>query len=210
MGPMSRTPARAFLLDPRLIVGLLLVAGSVAGVVAIVSAADESVEVLVASSALSPGDRVNAVDLETRRVRLDAATELYLAPGDVPAEGVVVARSVSAGELVPVDAVGSVEGVRLASLVLSVEGGLAASIAPGSVVDVWAAHEGESGDFAEPAVIVTGAIVVRLVETSTIVSGGEVTGIEVLVPRTRIAAVLEAVANEASMSIVAATLPIGG
>ena len=58
--------------------------------------------------------------------------------------------------------------------------------------------------------IVTGALVVRLVETRTIVTGGGVTGIEVLVPRTRIAAVLAAVANDAALSIVPASIPLGG
>ena len=54
------------------------------------------------------------------------------------------------------------------------------------------------------------ALVVRLVETRTIVTGGGVTGIEVLVPRTRIAAVLAAVANDAALSIVPASIPLGG
>ena len=206
---MSRSPARAFLLDPRLLIGVLLVAGSVAGVLAIVSAADDSITVLAAPAALAPGDRVGESDLEVRSVRLDSSADRYLVPGDVPAEGVVVTRVIGAGELVPVDAVGEVDGERLAPLVLSVEGALAASVEPGASVDVWAAQAVDGG-FGEPGVVVTGALVVRLVETRTIVTGGGVTGIEVLVPRTRIAAVLAAVANDAALSIVPASIPLGG
>ena len=206
---MSRSPARAFLLDPRLLIGVLLVAGSVAGVLAIVSAADDSITVLAAPTALAPGDRVGESDLEVRSVRLDSSADRYLVPGDVPAEGVVVTRAIGVGELVPVDAVGEVDGERLAPLVLSVEGALAASVEPGASVDVWAAQAVDGG-FGEPAVVVTGALVVRLVETRTIVSGGGVTGIEVLVQRTRIAAVLAAVANDAALSIVPASIPLGG
>jgi len=206
---MPRTPARAFLLDPRLLIGVVLVAGSVAGVLGIVAAADDGVDVLVASAPLAPGDRVAASDLEVRSVRLDAAAERYLTPGELPAEGVVVTRAVGVGELVPVDAVGRLDGERYAPLVLSVEGGLAASVAPGSTVDVWAALA-EDGGFTEPGVVVTGALVVRLVETRTIVTGGDVTGIEVLVPRTRIAALLAAVAGDAALSIVPASIPLGG
>ncbi len=168
---MSRSPARAFLLDPRLLIGVLLVAGSVAGVLAIVSAADDSITVLAAPAALAPGDRVGESDLEVRSVRLDSSADRYLAPGDVPAEGIVVTRAIGAGELVPVDAVGEVDGVRLAPLVLSVEGALAASVEPGASVDVWAAQAVDGG-FGEPGVVVTGALVVRLVETRTIVTGG--------------------------------------
>ena len=76
-------------------------------------------------------------------------------------------------------------------------------------MDVWAAQAVDGG-FGEPGVVVTGALVVRLVETRTIVTGGGVTGIEVLVPRTRIAAVLAAVANDAALSIVPASIPLGG
>ena len=206
---MPRTPARAFLLDPRLLIGVALVAASVAGVVGIVAAADDSIEVLAAVEPLAPGDRVTAAQLEAHTVRLDALADRYLTADDVPAEGVVVTRPVGAGELVPIDAVGEADGVRLAPLVLSVDGGLAASVAPGTTVDVWAA-EANDGGFGEPSVVVAGAVVVRLVETRTIVTGGGVTGIEVLVPRTRIAAVLAAVANDAALSIVPGSIPLGG
>jgi hypothetical protein len=204
---MARTAARAFLLDPRLLIGVALVVCSVVGVVAIVSAADESVEVLATDTALVPGDRVTLNALSVRSVRLDAMAHGYLTPGDVPADGVVVTRAVGAGELVPAAAVGRSDGVRMASLVLSSEGALAASVGPGSPVDIWSAPAVEGG-YAEPLVIVPGATVVRLVETRTIVSGGAVTGVEVLVPRARIAAVLAAVANDASISIVPASIPL--
>jgi hypothetical protein len=198
---------RSFSLDPRLIIGLLLVGGSLAGVVAIVSAADETVVLYAARDPLSPGDRVGADDLDPVNVRVDAAAANYLAPGDIPAAGAVVVRVVGAGELVPAAAIGSVDGLRLTSLVLSVGGQLAASVGAGSAVDVWASREGESGEFGPPAVIVSGATVVRLVESDSIVAGGETTAVEVLVPKSRVARVLGAVANADVLSIVPATLP---
>jgi len=207
---MARTGTHRILLDPRLVIGVLLVAASVAGVVAIVSANDRSIEVYAAAEPLAPGDRVAVDGLSVRSVRLDATADLYLTPGDVPPEGVLVSRSVNAGELVPVSAVGGADAARLAALVLQVEGALAASVVPGSVVEVWASAQSGGGEFAEPAVIVSGATVVRLVQTSTIVSGGEVTAIEVLVPRSKVGVVLQAVASEASMSIVPSSVPLGG
>ena len=116
-------------------------------------------------------------------------------------------RSVSAGELIPASAVGSVSGLRLTSLVLEVSGALAASIEPGSIVDVWSSKEIESGQFGAPAVIVSGATVVRLVESDTIMAGGGSIAVEVLVPRARVARVLEAVSNSDAMSIVPASIP---
>jgi hypothetical protein len=199
---------RRVLLDPRLVIGLLLVAASVAGVVWLVAAADETSEVLSAAEPLSPGDRVGPDDLVVVDVRFAAAAEKYLVPGDVPDEGVIVSRPVGEGELVPVGAVGGADSERLASLVLDVGGSLAASVAPGAVVDVWAARAEEGGRFEPPAVIASGAVVVRLVDSDSLVSGGGTTAVEVLVPTSRVARVLEAAANSDAVSIVPAAIPV--
>ena len=205
--PSSTARRKQFALDPRLAIGLLLVAGSVVGVIAIVSAADESVQVYAAKDPLAPGDRITQADLEQRSVRLDAASALYLAPGDVPAAGFVVTRSVAQGELVPASAIGSVDGLRLTSVVLILGGQLAASVQPGSIVDVWASREVDSGQFGPPAVIVPGATVVRLVTSDSIVAAAQATGIEVLVPKSKIARVLEALANDDAISVVPSGIP---
>ncbi|MBX3099020.1 MAG: hypothetical protein KF761_05520 [Salinibacterium sp.] len=204
---MTRT-RRNVLVDPRLAIGLALVVASVVGVVGLVSAADATTPLLSAGEALAPGDRVQRDELVVVDVRLAAAAEHYLAPGDIPPEGVVVTRPVGEGELVPIAAVGSADGLRFASLVLDVGGALAASVQSGSVVDVWAARESEAGRFGPPAVIVSGAIVVRLVESESIVVGGQTTAVEVLVPTSRIARVLEATANSDAVSIVPAAIPV--
>lgn len=196
------------MLDPRLLIGLALVVASVAGVVGLVSTADTTTEVLAAREPLSPGDRVHSDDLVVVHVRLATAATHYLLPADVPAEGVVVVRPVGEGELVPVDAVGSADGLRLASLVLDVRGELAAAVQPGAVVDVWASREQQGGGFGPPAVIASGATVVRLVESQSVVSGGETTAVEVLVATSRIARVLEAAANSDAVSIVPAAIPV--
>jgi hypothetical protein len=198
---------RAVAFDPRLAIGLGLVAASVAGVLAIVSAADETVEVYAAGTSLAPGDRIAPGDLEPRHVRLDDVESLYLVPGEVPAAGLVVTRSVAEGELVPVSAIGSVEGLRLTSVVLEVSGALAAAVQPTSLVDIWAAREVEGGGFGPPSAIVSAATVVRLLESDSIVSGGSTTAIEVLVPKAKLARVLEAIANRDAISIVPSNLP---
>lgn len=205
---MKPSPSlRRVAFDPRLAIGLALVIGSVAGVVAIVSVADETVQVYAAADALAPGDRIDAEDLVERSVRLDGADDLYLVPDDLPGDGLIVTRAIAEGELVPASAVGSTAGLRLTSVVLEVDGALAASVVPASVVDVWAAREVDGGGFGPPSAIVTGATVVRLVAEESIVAGGQTTAIEVLVPRTKLARVLEATANGDTISIVPASLP---
>lgn len=199
---------RSFSFDPRLLIGLALVAASVVGVVALVSAADETTEVLAAGESLTPGQRVEARDLTVVDVRLGAATGQYLVAGEVPEGGLIVTRSIGEGELVPLDAVGTADSDRLASLVLEVQGSLAASVQPGSVVDVWAAREVAGGGFGPPAVVAGSATVVRLVNSDSIVSGNATTAVEVLVAKPRIARVLEAAANSDAISIVPTALPV--
>lgn len=195
-------------LDPRLLIGVVLVIASVAGVYAVVTATDRSVLVLAAVSTVSPGDRVYAADLRPTSVQLGDASDRYLVAKDVPADGLLVTRAVAEGELVPRSAVGSAASIRFASIVVTVSGQLSKSIIPGVVVDVWSAAEAEHGVYGPPVVLVGSATVVRVVESGGIIAdrGG---GVEVLIPRTRIARVLEAVANSDAISLVPVSIPAG-
>ena len=204
---MTSPQRKRFWFDPRLAIGLVLIAASVAGVLGIVSSADASVSVLAARDDLAPGDRIDEYDLIATGARL-ADSHLYLLPGDVPDAGLVVTKAVAEGELVPASAVGSTAGTRFASVVVTVNGQLPGAVETGATVDLWAARKGELSTFGAPAVIVSGATVVRVIEAEGLVTSGEATTLEVLVPRTRIARVLEAVANADALSVVPVSLPI--
>jgi len=201
------TARRRFWFDPRFAIGVLLVAASVVGVVAIVGAADSSIAVYAARGALTPGDRIGSDDLRLVDVRLDGAHEHYLVPADLPDDGLVVTRSVGDGELVASSAVGSTLGEQQTAIVLAVNGELAASVTAGSGVDVWSARQAGSGLFEAPAVIVSAATVVRLVDREGFVVDDGSAALEVLVPRAQVARVLEAVANDDAISVVPSSLP---
>lgn len=201
---------KRFWFDPRFGIGLALIAASVVGVVAIVAATDSSVQVLVARGALLPGDVLAPGDLDSRSVSIDGAHALYLLPDDIAEDGVVVTRPVSAGEFVPASAVGSTVGIRQSSVVITVDGPLAASVTAGSTVDVWASRESGVGQFGPPVVLVSNAVVVRIVDAQGIVVSDRSAPVEILVPRTRIARVLEALANDDVLSIVPTSLPAKG
>lgn len=211
--PESLARRRRFAIDPRLLLGLLLVAGSVVAVVGIVAAADTRTLVYAAARAFAPGDRIDAADLVERSVALDGSDPLYLAPDDLPDDGLVVTQSVRDGELVPVSAVGSVAGLRATSLVIESTGPLSAAVVPGSGVDVWAApaieQTGQAAPFGPPSVLVPGAIVVRVLEDDSLVASGGV-AVEVLVPRSRVARLLHAIANADALAIVPVGIPWEG
>ena len=206
-GRMERT-RRARGVDPRLIIGVVLVIGSVAGVYAVVTAADRSVLVLAAASTVSPGDRIYVGDLRPTSVQLGDAGDEYLQEEDVPDDGLLVTRAVAEGELVPRSAVGAASSIRFASVIVTVRGQLSKSIVPGVVVDLWSSAEAEHGVYGPPVVLVGSATVVRVVESGGIIAdqGG---GVEVLIPRARIARVLEAVANGDAISLVPVSIPAG-
>jgi hypothetical protein len=213
---------RSFWFDPRFAIGVGLVVVSVLGVVGLVSAANASVDVFAARSSLTPGERVHAADLVPTSVRVGPTAGLYLRASDVPAAGLIITRAVAAGELVPQSAVGSEAGVELTSIVVSVNAALASSVVSGSRVDLWSADQastsetgagGDAGDdgagsFAPPTVLVSSAIVVRLIDQKQLVESSG-SSIELLVPKADTASVLDAIANGAVLSVVPVDLPLG-
>jgi len=201
MGEQQRTHRR-FFFDPRFAIGVVLVVASIVGVYAIVQTADRTSEVYAARAPLVAGERVDSGDLVVRSVRLGPADRLYLANGAIPAGGGVVTRSVAAGELVPVSAIGSAAADDETNVVLRVRGDLAASIGPGVDVDVWSASQTEHERYEPPAVLVGGATVVRVIETDGLVAADDGLSVEVRVPRKKVAAVLEAIANSDVISLV--------
>jgi hypothetical protein len=204
---------RAVAIDARLLIGIVLVIGSVAGVVAIVSAGDRRVSVYAAASSLSPGAVVQPEDLLVRQVSLDQSDDLYLAPGDLPDDGLVAITAIRVGELVPLSAVGSTQGNRSTSLVLALAGRVSAAVVSGALVDVWSAPSltgevGSVGAFGPPIVLTADAVVVRVVEDDGLASASDGDAVEVLVPRVRIARLLQAIANGDALAIVPAGIPL--
>jgi hypothetical protein len=207
---------RRLTLDPRLVIGLLLVAASVAAVTVLVGAADTRVAVYAAAEALAPGDRVDAGDLVERRVSLDGAEELYLQVGSVPDDGIVVAQPVAAGQLVPLSAAGSVDGMRATSLVLHLSGPVSTVVETGTLVDVWGVtllDDVQPGDSraGTPVVLVAQATVVRVLDEESLIAGagGGSSTVEVLVPRSRVARLLQAIAHGDALAVVPSGLPLG-
>ncbi|UIP58086.1 CpaB family protein [Agromyces marinus] len=189
----ARVPGGRRRLDPRLVLGLVLIAGSTIGVWALVAAADDTTRVLVAPSTISAGTRIEPGALRTEPVRLGALADGYLVPGDVPEGGLVVIRTVRAGELVPAASVAEADTARRATVVIPTRGALAREIRPGAIVDVWTASELERGVYEPPVVLISGAEVAAVLEDDAMVATGG-PSVEVLIPRDKTAAMLEALA----------------
>ncbi|TFD31145.1 hypothetical protein [Cryobacterium cryoconiti] len=204
----AKSTRRSFWFDPRFAIGLGLVVAAVGGVYLIVSASDQSTAVFAARSALAVGDRVQAGDLVATQVRLDGTGDLYVTPDWLPDDGLVVTRTIAAGELVPVSAVGRTSGTETTSVVVELTSALAANIGPGTVVDLWAARKTDQNAYGPPTVLVGQASVVLLVEPTGLTVGTGIRSLELLVPKDNVAEVLESIANRDALAVVPVNEPL--
>jgi hypothetical protein len=118
--PVSRTTAAADVpaatraqppgwRDPRLWIGVVIVAASVIAGARVLGSADDSVTVWAVTRDLAPGDTLRAQDLTSRSVRFGDGADLerYLRTSEPLPEDLRVVRGLGAGELVPAGAIGS-------------------------------------------------------------------------------------------------------
>lgn len=185
--------------DPRLLVGLVLVGGSVAFGSWLLAEASATTPVLVAREALVPGDRLDEATLEASEVRVHDP-ELYLAPGS--AADHVVVRVVGAGELVPAAAVA--ERAELSDRPVAVPAPrVPPAVRRGGVVDLWHVLPVDAG---APRLLADGLVVAEVVEAGGAFAVGGGAAVHVLVPGELLPEVLQALAGEGTVEV----LPAGG
>ncbi|MCW2808060.1 MAG: hypothetical protein JWQ93_2015 [Marmoricola sp.] len=157
--------------NPRLLLGVLLVAASVVLGARLLAAADDSVGVWSVARDLPAGAAVDQGDLVRRQVRFpDSETANgYLAAGDDPPEAAILNRPVSAGELLPRAALAERTGPDLLEVPISVAADdLPATVRQGSVVDVWVTPKVPASGGSGPRAVrvLTDVVVVAVPRTS--------------------------------------------
>lgn len=190
-GPTPRRVRPPRWLDLRLVLGVLLVLGSVLLGARVVTAADATVPVWAAAGDLAPGTELAAEDLVAVDVRLDDAARAYLSTGSRP-EGRTLARAVRAGELLPRSALE--EPDELVQVALPVQAGyVPPGLKRGQVIDVYAV--------ADPAAGATGVAdgsVTLVVEKATVQAlSGRAEGV-LSTPTTSVQVVVSVPADEAA------------
>jgi hypothetical protein len=146
-GPAATVPDatrahRAGWRDPRLWIGLAVVAACVLVGARVMATADDTVHVGTTARAAAAGTTLQPGDLELRRVRFadPEVVDRDLTGSSVPSRGITVSRDVGAGELLPRAAVTESSAAELVQVPLSVASDdLPATARRGVVVDVWVA-----------------------------------------------------------------------
>jgi hypothetical protein len=91
-------------------------------------------------------------------------------------------------------------------VVVTVTAPLSSDVASGEKVDVWASMAAGQGIYAPPAVLVSKATVVDVTENTTVGIGGSSFDVELIVPSTSVASVLEASANGDHMALLLSSM----
>lgn len=168
-GPSARRVRPPRWLDLRLVLGVLLVLGSVLLGARVIGSADATVPVWAVTGDLAAGTELGAGDLRPVQVRLGDAADAYLSTSTRP-EGRTLSRAVRAGELLPRAALD--EASELVQLALPVQSGyVPPGLDRGQVVDVYAVADPAAGTTGSADGAVT--LVVRSAPVQAISGGSE-------------------------------------
>jgi hypothetical protein len=135
--PRAARLGRPGWLDPRLLLGVLLVLVSVVVGAKVVAEADDTYPVWAVSHDLGPRSSLVAGDLVVKRVRIEGDPSTYVSAVGLAPVGWVLSRAVAAGELLPRAALDEPGAVSTRRVAVPVEPVVAADLADGAVVDVY-------------------------------------------------------------------------
>ncbi len=200
-GPAPRL-AKPSWKDPRLLIGILMVLASVAGVVALVGNAGKTTPMYAAKDAIVVGQRITAASFKVVQVQLGEVDGEYLDSGAVLDENFVAVRMVPKGELVPRSSIGHTDALDRKPVSVQVDEPLPKEVVPGSHVDVWVALPDERNGFKDPVLMLPGAEVAALNVASSSLGSGRNTQLMVLATDRQMPEFLGAVANKAKVSVV--------
>ncbi|WP_295012259.1 hypothetical protein [uncultured Microbacterium sp.] len=187
--------------DLRFLIGLALIALAVAGVWFVVGAARQTAPALQAVHTIVPGRPLTSADVRVVDVALGTVGAGYLTPATLE-PGLIAARTITEGELVPTSAVAGADAGRTTVVVVQSTARIPSAVTTGSVVELWsAAPRTDAKGFAEPRVLVPEATV-STIEQDDGPLAAKGSSIELVVPRAQVGDVLAAIAAGAALSVV--------
>lgn len=187
--------------DPRLLLGLVMVGVAVALGSWTVAAADETVPVFAARTALTPGQPVDADVLTTTQVRIVGGTQRHYLRADEPLpDGLVAVRVVEAGELVPRSALGEPDAVDVRPVAVPVDTALPSGVRAGSRVDLW--YTPGRTDPGGPRPVAADLVVAELTRPAGGLGLTSAPVVHLLVPTDALPDVLGAIAADGAVAVV--------
>ncbi|PPF80793.1 hypothetical protein C5E07_02475 [Pseudoclavibacter sp. RFBJ3] len=195
----ARKPRRW--IDPRVVIGVLLVAVSVLGVVGVLVVGNRTSIAYAAASTIAPGAVLTVDDLVPVEVGLGASTGAYLGSETVPQGEFVVTQAVQSGELVPRSLIGVADPSRT-SIIVEIAGGLPTELAAGAAVELWSSQESSPGTYGAPVLISASAVVAKILPREGALSRSQADRVELLLPKSEIPTLLAVISNDARVALV--------
>lgn len=197
-GPIAGRIKRPSWRDPKLLVGLALIAFSVVAVATVIQGADTTAPYYSARHTLTPGTVITEADVTLVNVRVGTGT--YLAADAAAPWGQVVTRVVGPGELIPASSLVPQDEFDSRPVAVRTSLPLGEAIARGSIVDVWLTVETEDGP--ESTQIAEGLIVEQVDRAGGAFSVANSETVYVVVPGNQLADFLDAIASGGDISVV--------
>ena len=183
-------------IDWRGIIGLVMVLTGGAGTLALIGWMDNTRPYLTVVSDVVEGHTLTSADV--------AVVDLHVRQGSVPylmaadrdlVEGARVMRSLTAGELIPLSALGSPRAIDTTTVTMALQAGGAPWLAPGARVDVWMSPAIEQGLYGPPRVVATSAVVSGVRSEEGFAADPTVVNVDIRVVRRDAPAIIGALAN---------------
>ena len=161
-------------LDPRLLLGVLLVLASIVAGSRVLASADQSQQVWVVTRDLAPGAALGDADLTAGRVRLFDAAGRYVSALAAKPTGYVAVRGLGAGELLPVAAVArpGTEPPYRGVTVPVTRGHLPPDLRAGQQVDVYLTPDEHAHPSAPPRLVLAYLTVLDRPSEADLAGGG--------------------------------------
>jgi hypothetical protein len=188
--------------DPRLVVGILLVLASMAGVISLLGAADQTMEAYAAREPIAVGEQLTEDKLHRVKVRLGDLEQRYLTPETGLTEGLVAVQRIGKDQLVPRDSLGEPDLLDRKPVAVTIDEVLPGQAVAGSRVDVWVALPDARNGFSQPTLLLPGAEIAQITPGSTALGSARSTVVLVLVSDSHMPQLLGAQANKAKISVV--------
>lgn len=199
---LPRAQRSSVIRDPRFIAGIALIIVSILLTTWIIQRSRGGEEVYQLLSPVAQGQpiEISQVSVVTARTGSNA----YMAVGEIP-DGAVATRSLSAGELLPKDAVSTAAEQDRRQVVINVSTKIPSSVGVGSQVEVWSIETPGAlqTEETEPVLIAESAIILAISEPDTTMID-RAQAVEVSVTESDLAQVLAATGTKASLVIVPA------
>lgn len=190
------------LTDPRLIVGTLLVVGSVALGAWAMDEARSNEPVYVAATVLTPGTVLTSAHLSTAEVRLLEQQGLYVTPAWDFTQEYVLTQTISPGEFIPLTALQPQDDTDRRVIAIPLAISPPAEVAVGAVVDLW--HSEVKAEQGSAELIAANLIVSEVPSRDGVFTVSSAGQVHVVVPQDDVAAVLSAVQHSGALALLPA------